>query len=112
MNKQDLIDKLYLAIYEAFNSGHPAYSLTSLPNCYYNSYNEIVKIGNGVIKKLMINDKSKDELDKMVTDDYYIFKFNELYIIINYSCDLYNSIEYKLFIVKERNEALIYRYGQ
>lgn len=112
MNITDLIDKLYNAIYQAFESGNPEYSFTSFPNCYYDSYYETRKIGNGLIKKLELDNKSKEELDKIVTDDYFVFKFGNLYVIINHYCDLFDIIEYKLLIVKTREEALAHRYGQ
>jgi len=112
MNKDDLIEKISIAIYQAFLSGNPEYSFTSIPNCYYYSYDEIRNIGRGVLKKLGIDKYSKDELDKMVTDDYFIFKYRGLYIIINHYCDLFDIIEYKLLMVKDRNEALVHRYGQ
>lgn len=112
MNRLELIDKLYFSIYQAFESGNPAYSFTSIPNCYYESYDEIRKIGKGLLKKLGLEHLSKDELDLMITGDYFIFKFNELYFIINHHCDLFDNIEYKLLIVKNREEALTHRYGQ
>ncbi len=112
MNRSELVDKLYFSIYQAFESGNPIYSFTSIPNCYYESYDEIRKIGKGLLSKLGLGQASKDELDLMVTGDYFIFKLNELYIIINHYCDLFDSIEYKLLIVKNREEALTHRYGQ
>lgn len=112
MNRLELIDKLYYSIYKAFESGHPEYSFTSIPKCYYESYDDILKIGKGLLKKLEIGDKSNDENDLMITGDYFIFKYGELYIIINHYCDIYDIIEYKLFIVKTRDEALRHRYGQ
>lgn len=112
MNRADLIDKLYNAIFQAFESGNPEYSFTSIPKCYYDSYYETRKIGNGLLKKLEIDDKSNEKLDKMVTDDYFVFKFGELYVIINHYCDIFDIVEYKLLIVKTRNEALTHRYGQ
>lgn len=112
MNREELIDKLYYSIYQAFESGNPAYSFTSIPNCYYESYDEIRKLGKGLLKRLALDQLSKDELDLMVTGDYFIFKFGDLYIIINHYCDLFDCIEYKLLIVKNREEALTHRYGQ
>ena len=112
MNREELIDKIYFSIYQAFESGNPVYSFTSIPNCYYESYDEIRKIGKGLLKKLALEQLSKEVLDLMVTDDYFIFKFSDLYIIINHYCDLFDIIEYKLLIVKNRDEALTHRYGQ
>jgi len=47
----------------------------------------------------------------MIKPDYFIFNYNNIYIIINFSIDLNDVCKYKILTVKDRNEALRFRYS-
>lgn len=112
MDRDDLITKITNAIKEAFLNGNPEYTHISFDNSYFGSNNDIKIIGKKVVKNFNLNVNCY-ETDKMESFDYYIFKYMNLYIIINFYCDVlaWGLVNYKLLIVKTRDEALRYRYG-
>lgn len=114
MNKQDLVSKIIYAINKTFNEKQMNKSIITISDCYHRSNYDIKKIGEEVIESLMMDNNNSNELDKMISNYYYIFKYYNYYIIINYICDSYNTydvINYHIKFVNTRREALINRYG-
>jgi hypothetical protein len=108
MDKEDLIHKLTIAINEFFITDNPEYSFKSLGECYYGSHKDIIIIGKSIIKNLNLD---LINLDIIKSDDYFIFNYRNIYIIINYYQDIWTMCEFKVITVKTRDEALRHRYG-
>lgn len=111
MDKDNLISLLVYGINKSFETEIPTYSYLSFNECYYGCHNDIKKIGKGVLKKLNI-DYNNPTLDKMISNDYFVFNYKNMYIIINFTCDIWEIAKYQIIIVKNRREALIHRYGE
>lgn len=111
MNRCELVSMLAYGIHKSFKSDESLYSLITIKECYYGCHNEIKKIGKEVLNLLKINE-SDPNLDKMVSDDYFVFNYRNRYVIINFTCDIWEVAIFKLMIVKDRREALINRYGE
>ncbi len=111
MNRRELVSMITYGINKSFKENNPSYTLITIKNCYYKSHEEIKKIGKEVLNSLRINDQDPS-LDKMVSNDYYVFEYKDHYVIINFACDIWEMAMFKLMIVKDRREALIHRYGE
>lgn len=110
MNKSELINMITYSIQNAFTNEFPGYSLTTIKNCYYGSHEDIKSIGNEILINLNIDPNNVNH-DKMISQYYFVFEYNNLYVIINFSCDIWNIAQFNVIIVKNRREALINRYG-
>jgi len=110
MNKQDLIQQILIFINDNFYNNIPNYTFKSIKNCYNNSIIDINSIGISIISLLNINIDNLDIITNP-TNDYFIFNYKNSYIIINFNLDIFYNCEFKVIIVKTRNEALTYRYG-
>lgn len=108
MNKEDLANKITIFINDCFMINNEEYKFKSIYECYNNANNDLLYIGFKILKSLNLN---MNNLDYMITDDYFIFNYKNSYIIINFFIDIWNICEYKILIVNTRNEALRYRYG-
>jgi hypothetical protein len=108
MDKEDLIHKLTIAINEFFITDNPDYSFKSIGECYYGCHKDIKNIGKCVVNNLYLY---YDNLDIIQTPYYFIFNYKNMYIIINYYKDIWGMCEFKVILVKTRDEALRYRYG-
>jgi len=111
MDKENLITLIVYGINKTFESEIPVYSYLSFNECYYRCHDDIKEIGKEVIKRLNLDIKDP-ELDTMISHDYFIFNYKKLYIIINFTCDIWEIAKYQVTIVKNRREALINRYAE
>lgn len=113
MNFEDLTNKIIINITDWImkKENNRTYSYITIPCSYYKSENDIKKLGFIVKNRFNLDDNNNDIIESYY-NDYFIFKFRNIYIIININSDLdYNNVEYKLIKVYDRKEALIYRYG-
>jgi len=115
MNFEDLANKIINTISDwiiTINEDNN-YSSITINDCYYNSKKDMKSLRK-IIKKTFNLDKINNDIMKSFCDDYFIFKFNKIYIIINVSndYDLSNhKIDFNIIKVFNRNEALTYRYS-
>lgn len=105
---EDLIHKITIGINEFYITDNPEYSFKSLGVCYYGADKDIKKIGKSIVKNLYLY---YDNLDIIQSPDYFIFNYRNIYLIINYYKDIWGMCEFKVIVVKTRDEALRYRYG-
>lgn len=125
MNFEDLANKTITIITDWIldMDKNTNYSYITIPCSYYKSENDIKKLGF-IVKNRFKLDQEYNDIIESYFDDYFIFKFRKIYIIININYDCYyydndyvdendncKSIEYKIIKVFDRKEALIYRYG-
>jgi len=110
MDMNDLTNNIILEINKIFKKPNPNYTLITFNNTYYKSHIDIKLIGKKILINLNLNIFDPN-IDYIETFDYVIFKYNNYYVIINYCLDIWDMAQYKLLIVKTRNEALTYRYG-
>jgi hypothetical protein len=118
MNFEDLTNKTITIITDLIiEMDNQKYEYFNIPCSYYKSENDIKKLGS-IIKNKFSLDEDYNDIIESYFNDYFIFKFRKIYIIININnnciCDYIkddNSIEYKIIKVFDRKEALIYRYG-
>jgi hypothetical protein len=116
MNFEDLANKTIAVITDWIldMDKNTNYSYITIPCSYYKSENDIKKLGF-IVKNRFKLDQEYNDIIESYFDDYFIFKFRKIYIIINvnYDDEIENckSIEYKIIKVFDRKEALIYRYG-
>ena len=103
MDLDNLANQITIAINEFFITEDPEYSYKIINNCYKKAYKDILKIGFKIVNNFNLDLLT---LDLIKSHDYFIFNFRNYYIIINY----YNN-DFKVILVKTRNEALTYRYG-
>lgn len=110
MNINDLTNNIILGINKSFEKKNPNYSFMIFDNNYYKSQDDIKLIGRKILINFKLN-RFDPYIDYIETLDYIIFKYKNYYVIINYCLDIWEMAQYKLLIVKTRNEALTYRYG-
>jgi len=110
MNINDLTNSIILGINKSFEKKNPNYSFMIFDNNYYKSQDDIKLIGRKILINFKLN-RFDPYIDYIETLDYVIFKYKNNYVIINYCLDIWEMAQYKLLIVKTRNEALTYRYG-
>lgn len=114
MNFEDLANKTISIITDwILENNNNNYSYFNIPCSYYKSENDIKKLGN-IVKNRFRLDKEYNDIIESYFNDYFIFKFKNIYIIININNCIYDyntAIEYNIIKVFDRNEALIYRYG-
>lgn len=125
MNFEDLANKTITVITDWIldMDKNINYSYITIPCSYYKSENDIKKLGF-IVKNRFKLDQEYNDIIESYFNDYFIFKFRKIYIIINVNYDCYyydnhyddendncKSIEYKIIKVFDRKEALIYRYG-
>lgn len=101
MDFNDLSNK----IIENINNSNNNYSFIIIPVSYDKHECDIKKLGVIIRNKYNL-DKNTNDIIESFFDDYFIFKFNNIYIIINV-----NQNEYKVIKVLHRCEALTYRFG-
>jgi len=107
MNFDKLNCEIFNYINDLFNTNNPEYNVKYIET-YYNSKYDLERHGRLLIYFLRLDIYN---LDIIITDNYFIFDYKNIYIIINYSFDLYDNCIYKILTVKNRNEALRYRYS-
>jgi len=115
MNFEDLANKTITTITDWILNmdKNSNYSYINIPCSYYKSENDIKKLGKIIRNKFKLDDKYNDIIESYF-NDYFIFKFRDIYIIININIEdnfNNNNIDYKIIKVFNRKEALIYRYG-
>ncbi len=107
MNFEILQFEIYNYIDDLFNSMQPEYNVKYIET-YDNASNDLEQLGKQLVYCLGLN---INNLDIMIKPDYFIFNYNNIYIIINFSIDLNDVCKYKILTVKDRNEALRFRYS-
>jgi len=113
MDFEDLTNKILNIITSwIIDNDNDNYEYINIPDCYYRADKDIKKISKIITSKLNL-DIINNDIIQSYYNDYFIFKFRKLYIIINVNNDFYdnNYYEYKIIKVFNRNEALIYRYS-
>jgi len=109
MNFEILQFEIYNYIDDLFNSMQPEYNVKYIET-YDNASNDLEQLGKQLVYCLGLNNINNN-LDIMIKPDYFIFNYNNIYIIINFSIDLNDKCIYKILTVNNRNEALRYRYS-
>lgn len=107
MNFEDLSNKIIITITDwilTLDNDNNKYKYVSIPECYYKADSDIKRLG--LIIKDRFNLNENNDIIQSFFDDYFIFKFRNIYIIINV-----NEDEYKIIKVFSRKEALTYRFG-
>lgn len=92
---------------DLYKTNTPEYNVKYY-NCSYNASGDLGNIGFRLIKFLKLDVYN---LDIIITDNYFIFDYNDTYIIINYTNEFNDVSKYKILTVKTRNEALRFRYS-
>lgn len=107
MNFEILQFEIYNYIDDLFNSMQPEYNVKYI-EAYDYADKDLEQLGKQLVYCLGLHNNN---LDIMIKPDYFIFNYNNIYIIINFSIDLNDVCKYKILTVKDRNEALRFRYS-